>query len=150
MRKIYFIFSLLLIAGTVHTYAQAHKKTAVKKKPAVVGLSAAVAAGQKIYNQYCLTCHQADGSGVPGLNPPLIQTTFVLGDKTKIITILLNGFSESVEINGDTYSNVMPALSILKDQEIADVLTFVRNNFTNKASQVTAAEVKKIRASGGK
>lgn len=86
-----------------------------------------------------------DGSGVPHLNPPLIQTKYILGDKPTLIKIILNGL-ENVEIEGDTYTNKMPPLkSILKDQQIADVLTYVRNSFGNKASAVSAADVKIVR-----
>ncbi|HEY5369482.1 MAG TPA: cytochrome c [Hanamia sp.] len=102
-------------------------------------------AGKKVYKKTCLTCHQADGSGVPNMTPPLTQTTFVLGNKEKLIGIVLNGL-KNVDIDDQTYNNPMPALgSVLKDQEIADVLTYVRNSFGNKASAVTAAEVKTVR-----
>jgi len=102
-------------------------------------------AGEKIYKKLCLSCHQADGGGVPNMSPPLIKTSFVLGDKEKLIGIVLNGL-KNVDINDETYSNPMPALGpVLKDQEIADVLTYVRNSFGNKASAVTAAEVKTVR-----
>jgi len=87
-----------------------------------------------------------DGGGVQNMNPPLIKTTYVLGDKSKIIKIVLNGFSEKVPIDGDIFNNVMPPQSTLTDQEIANVLTYVRNSFGNKASAVTVAEVKKGRA----
>ncbi|MFN5136488.1 MAG: c-type cytochrome [Chitinophagaceae bacterium] len=102
--------------------------------------------GKKVYDTYCLTCHQADGAGVPRMNPPLIKTTYVLGDKKRLINIILKGFNESVEINGDYYDNPMPAQPQLNDQQIADVLTYVRNSFGNKASVVTLAEVKVERA----
>ena len=88
----------------------------------------------------------ADGVGFQQMNPPLIKTSYVLGNKATLIKIVLNGFKEKVEINDDTYSNVMASHSYLKDQEIADVLTYVRNSFGNKASAVTATEVKKVRA----
>jgi mono/diheme cytochrome c family protein len=102
-------------------------------------------AGEKIYKKLCLSCHQADGGGVPNMSPPLIKTSFVLGDKEKLIGIVLNGL-KNVDINDETYNNPMPALgSVLKDQEIADVLTYVRNSFGNKASAITAAEVKAVR-----
>jgi mono/diheme cytochrome c family protein len=102
-------------------------------------------AGEKIYKKLCLSCHQADGGGVPNMSPPLIKTSFVLGDKEKLIGIVLNGL-KNVDINDETYNNPMPALGpVLKDQEIADVLTYVRNSFGNKASAVTAAEVKTVR-----
>lgn len=102
--------------------------------------------GEKVYKQYCISCHQADGGGVPNMNPPLINTTYVLGDKERLIKIVLKGLNENIEIDGETFTNPMPALSILKDQQIADVLTYVRNSFGNKASAVSASEVKAVRA----
>ena len=101
--------------------------------------------GKKVYATYCLSCHQTDGSGVPKLNPPLIKTTWVLGDKKKLINVVLNGMNELIEIDGEEYENVMPAQSFLKDDQIADVLSYVRNSFGNKASVITAAEVKALR-----
>jgi mono/diheme cytochrome c family protein len=109
-------------------------------------LALSIANGKKVYVQNCLTCHQADGSGVANMNPPLIKTTYVLGDKTTLIKIVLNGFKEDVEINGQTFSNNMVAHDALKDEEIANVLTYVRNSFGNKGSAVTVAQVKTVRA----
>lgn len=103
------------------------------------------APGQAIYEQHCLTCHQANGSGVPNLNPPLRQTDWVLGDKTRLINVLLNGL-QGQEIQGEMYDNAMPAHNFLNDAQIADVLTYIRSNFGNKASVVTAEEVKVVRA----
>ena len=120
------------------------KKAATKKTQAATG--AVIANGKKIYGQYCLACHMADGAGVPNMNPPLIKTSYVLGDKTRLVNVILNGLATGEEIEGETYTNVMPAHNFLKDQEIADVLSFVRNSFGNKAGNITAAEVKAIRA----
>jgi len=101
--------------------------------------------GEKIYKQYCLSCHQADAGGVPNLTPPLINTPYVLGDKERLIKIVLNGLNENLEINDENFANPMPPLNILKDRQIADVLTYVRSSFGNKASAITAAEVKAVR-----
>jgi len=103
--------------------------------------------GAALYKQYCLTCHQADGSGVPKLNPPLIKTTWVSGEKPKLIKWVLQGSVEKVDIDGESYTNNMPAQNYLTDQQIADVLTYVRSSFGNKASAITPAEVKTVRAS---
>ncbi len=135
----------LFLFFSASLYAQA-KKTTTKPKPHTGGLSASIASGKLVYGKICITCHMADGGGVPNMNPPLIKTTYVLGPKPKLLSIVLNGFNESVEIDGTTYSNVMPAQDYLKDQEIADVLTYVRNSFGNKATAVTLADVKKARA----
>lgn len=102
--------------------------------------------GKKLYEQYCLTCHQADGSGVPKMNPPLIKTSYVTGDKKKLIQWILTGSVENVPIDGKYYSNNMPPQNYLKDEEIADILTYVRSSFGNKASVITAIDVKNIRA----
>jgi mono/diheme cytochrome c family protein len=80
------------------------------------------------------------------MNPPLTKTSYVLGDKTRLIKVVLNGFSKNVDIDGESYSNVMPAHDFLKDQEIAAVLTYVRKNFTNKAGAISTAQVKAVRA----
>lgn len=138
------IFALTAFCfSAISSYAQ-HKTTKTAAKPKAT-LSTSVAAGQKVYSQYCISCHQADGGGVQHMNPPLIKTTYVLGDKARIIKIVLNGFSEDVDINGESYSNTMPSFDNLKDQEIADVLTYVRNSFTNKASAVKVSEVTALR-----
>ncbi len=95
-----------------------------------------------------MACHQADGSGVPRLNPPLIKTSYVTGDKKKLVTIVLNGLKGGeVEIDGNVFDSPMAPQDFLKDQEIADVLTYIRNSFGNKASAVAPAEVKSVRAS---
>lgn len=109
-------------------------------------LKASVQRGKKVYETYCISCHQSDGKGMPGMNPPLIKTKQVLGNKTQLINIILIGLDEEMVINGETYFNPMPSQPHLKDQEIADVLTYVRNSFGNKASLVTTAEVKVARA----
>lgn len=138
------VLMMLMYAGV---QAQVkHKAKPKAKHSTTTGLAASIAKGKTVYMQTCVSCHQVDGGGVQNMNPPLINTTYVLGDKTKLITIVLNGFNESVEIEGNTYSNTMPSHDFLKDEDIANVLTFVRNSFGNKAPAVTTAEVTKVRA----
>lgn len=110
------------------------------------GSSTSKSNGKAVYATYCLTCHQADGGGVPRMNPPLIKTEYVNGNKQRLIGIVLNGLNVPLEINGDSYENPMASHAFLKDQQIADVLTYVRSSFGNKSSAITAAEVKAIRA----
>ena len=109
-------------------------------------LKASIDRGKKVYDMYCLSCHMEDGNGVPRMNPPLSKTTWVLGDKKKLIAVVLNGMDEEININGQAFSNTMAPHDFLKDEEIADVLTYIRNSFGNKASAVTTAEVKAARA----
>lgn len=102
--------------------------------------------GKKIYNAYCLSCHMQDAMGVPRLNPPLAGSELLVKEKTKPIRIVLRG---SEELKGETsgeYTNTMMPLSTLSDEEIADVLTFARNSFGNKAPKIKKADVKNERA----
>ncbi len=101
--------------------------------------------GKTVYTQYCLACHQADGNGVKGAFPTLHQTEYVLGDKTELITIIINGLQGPIEVNGEQYNNVMPQHSFLTDEQIAGVLTYVRKSFGNDAEEITAEEVKEVR-----
>jgi mono/diheme cytochrome c family protein len=140
--KIAAICALTLLSST-SIFAQAKKPAT---SPATGTLSASIARGKIVYSKICVTCHMADGLGAGAMNPPLAKTVYVLGAKPKLAAIVLNGFNESIEIDGNTFSNVMPSQDFLKDQEIADVLTYVRHSFGNKASAVTVAEVKKARA----
>jgi len=142
------IFLALALAGGVLSL-QAQHRPAAKAKPkagADPALAASLTRGAVVYKNVCITCHQADGGGVPNMNPPLIKTTYVLGDKARLAHIVLAGLAEPIEIDGDDYKQHMPAQAYLTDQQVADVLTFVRNSFGNKASAVQVAEVKAVRA----
>ncbi len=101
--------------------------------------------GKRVYDTYCMACHMSNGLGAPGMNPPLAGSDWVTGDKTRLIKVVLEGLNEPVEINGEIYQNVMAAHDFLNDQQIADVLTYIRQNFGNEAGPVTPGEVEAIR-----
>ena len=101
--------------------------------------------GGKIYTTYCVACHQINGKGASGRFPPLNKTDWVLGDKKRLISLIINGLEGQIEVNGETYNGIMPQHSFLSDEEIAGVLTYIRSNFGNNASAVTTEEVKAIR-----
>ena len=150
MKRGFIIGVFFLLAMQVAQSQTSQKKTAptktTTKATASSSLKSTMQRGELVYRSVCLTCHQADGGGVPRMNPPLIKTKWVLGDKTKLITLMLKGMNEPIEIEDEEYHNPMPPHAQLSDQQIADVLTFVRNSFGNKASAVTPTEVKSVRA----
>jgi mono/diheme cytochrome c family protein len=102
--------------------------------------------GESLYLKYCMACHQADGSGVPGMYPPVQSTDWVQGDKDRLIGLLLKGQQGEIEVNGKPFRGIMPSHSYLTDKEIADVLTYVRSHFGNQADAVTPEEVQHLRA----
>jgi len=103
--------------------------------------------GKKVYDSVCLACHMADGSGVPGMHPPLAETDWVTGDKERLIKLTLEGMSGKIEVKGEEYNSIMPPHSHLTNKQIADVLTYIRGSFGNNASEVTVEEVQEVRNS---
>jgi nitrite reductase (NO-forming) len=100
--------------------------------------------GKGIYERICTTCHQPDGRGMPGVFPPLAQSDFLMENAERAVGVLLEGLQGPITVNGQTFNGAMPNFS-LKDDEIAAVLSYVRNNFGNSGSTVTAADVKRVR-----
>ena len=119
--------------------------TATQVAPPV--LTAGMEAGKVVYEQNCVTCHQVNGKGVSGLNPPLAGTEYVNGDQDRLIGIVLNGSNVGLDVNGMVYNNTMPAHAFLSDEEVAHVLSYVRNSFGNQADTIAAEAVAKVRAS---
>ncbi|MEX0987783.1 MAG: cytochrome c [Bacteroidales bacterium] len=101
--------------------------------------------GKPLYAMHCLPCHQLDGNGVPGMYPPLNETEWVNGDKATLIDIVLHGMNEEIEVNGNFYNLAMAPLPHLTDQEVADVLNYVRKKFGSATEEVTPGEVTAIR-----
>lgn len=98
----------------------------------------------------CVGCHGADGAGLENLGPQLDQSDWVTGDPQRLIKVLLHGLSGPIEINGKTFTplTVMPGLGqnpTIKDQDIADLATYIRANWNNRASQIEEKTVKEIR-----
>lgn len=145
MKKI-IVVELVLLVVILMGFQTAPKKAAVQKQAAPV-TQATLNKGKLVYMQRCLVCHQADGGGVPHLNAPLDGASGVRSDdKARLVRIILKGMTDRVELDGEYYSNNMAPLADLSDQQIADVLTYIRNSWSNKASAVSAPEVKSIRA----
>jgi len=109
-------------------------------------LEARMARGKAVYMGTCSTCHQLEGQGLASVFPPLAKSDFLMADKQRSIHTVLAGLQGPVEVNGQTYNNVMPPLANFTDHEIADVLSFVRNSFGNQGEAVNDAEVAAVRA----
>jgi len=107
-------------------------------------------AGHEVYfrDAHCATCHQADGKGLDPAFPPLNSSGWVTGDPDRLIKLTLHGLMGPLEVNGKKYDGQVPMTpfgGMLKDDEIAAVLTYVRNSFDNKADPISAEQVKNVR-----
>lgn len=100
---------------------------------------------EKLYRQHCGTCHQFDGSGVPGMYPPLKDNPTVTGNREELITMVLAGISGPIEEKNEIYSGEMPPQDYLTDEEISKILSFVKTEFNNNHDVVMVFEVKAVR-----
>ena len=108
-----------------------------------------IAAGLKVYTANCAVCHQVDGYGVSNVQPALVDDDIAAGDTNLLITAVLKGPAGVIPADRPRYSNVMPAFKQLTDQQIADVLTYIRHDFNHGASPVDASQVQTVRAQAG-
>lgn len=101
--------------------------------------------GAALFLVNCAACHQATGEGIKGIFPPLAQSDYLLADKARSIRIAIQGTSGPLVVNGVEFQGVMPAPAPLEDQQVADILTYVRSAWGNRGDAVTAAEVAQVR-----
>jgi len=101
--------------------------------------------GKQKYEAVCAACHQLNGEGIPNAFPPLAKSDYLNADKKRAIGTVLRGLQGVVTVNGKQFNSVMPKLD-LSDEEIANVLTYVYGSWSNAGHQVSAQEVKALRA----
>lgn len=109
--------------------------------------------GKRLYTANCVACHQATGQGVAGQFPPLAGSEWVVGGDwhgdNHLVKILLQGLQGPIQVEGKTYNGAMPPWKQLKDEQIAAILTYIRNEWGNSASPISAEQVATIRAETG-
>ena len=112
----------------------------------VKSLEEQLSAGKQIYSQTCFACHQAEGQGIPNAFPPLAKSDYLNADVNRAIGIVLHGKSGEITVNGQKYNSVMTK-QVISSEEIADVLTYVYNNWGNNKSVVTTKMVNGVKNS---
>ena len=106
--------------------------------------------GKAVYENICGLCHNNDGAGKPGQAPPFAGSEWALGNPNHMIRIPLAGLAGPVEIKGQQWNLAMPAMgAALSDDDLAAVLTYIRQSWGNKASAITPEQVKAVRAAVG-
>lgn len=111
-----------------------------------------VAAGKKLYAT-CATCHQVNGMGVPGTYPPLAASDWVTGSEERLVRVLLHGLGGPIDVNGTTYNGAMPAFGRVpgggynwNEEKVSQVLTYIRQEWGNKAAPITKEKVAEVLA----
>ncbi len=137
---------LLLLAGLAIGSIAAVADDVVNERPPEQGLEE----GRALFLATCSPCHQAEGQGMKGIFPPLAGSDFIAGnDKETVLATILKGLTGKLVVNDVEYNNVMPAMSHLSDEHIAQIISFVYNSWDNPGGMIAAHEVGAIRASLG-
>jgi nitrite reductase (NO-forming) len=103
-------------------------------------------AGSVLFKGTCSTCHQENGEGMPDAFPPLAKSDYLTSNPQRAIGVVLNGLSGPVTVNGKSFNSVMPPMSQLTDDEIANILTYALNSWGNSGGAVSKEQVAKTRA----
>lgn len=135
-------FSNTALAKMEKRKMQPHIKTPDEKNDVIRGK---IISKSEIYNTYCVSCHQADGNGDGNRFPPIAGSEWVTGDPKRLILVMLQGLEGPVTVKGKKYNNVMPSHAFLNDDDIAEVLTYIRQNFGNDAEEIKPVDVYAIR-----
>ncbi len=114
-----------------------------QKKPAF-DLKASMTRGRETYITYCLSCHLDQGEGIEGVYPPLAKSDYLMADKNRAVRQVLYGASGEMVVNGKTYNAEMTGVEI-SDQEVSDVVNYIRNSFGNKGGSITPQQVSALR-----
>ncbi|HEY0653599.1 MAG TPA: cytochrome c [Chryseosolibacter sp.] len=128
MKKGIYVFTLALVAIGFLSFTQKFD------------LKASIARGKEVYTAQCLSCHQEQGEGIEDVFPPLAKSDYLMADKTRSIKQTLHGVSGEIKVNGKTYNGEMSGFD-LSDEEVSDVLNYIRNSWGNKGAAITPQEV---------
>jgi mono/diheme cytochrome c family protein len=140
-------YILRLNVTTATEYGDQRTVSDLRQRPKAAAGGPAAVDGAAIFSARCAACHQATGTGLPGVFPPLAGSNWVNGRDTTVIQIVLHGIQGSLTVNGVTYNGAMPTFGAqLSDAEIAAVLTHVRDHWGNTAGAVDAQLVAAQRA----
>jgi mono/diheme cytochrome c family protein len=156
-----FVFSGLVLASATYLnrYSGHFSATIYNEngKPGGTAAAAAtapdpVALGKRQFQSACMVCHQANGLGIPAAFPPLAGSEWANGSEERVIRIVLHGLGGEVKVGAATFNGVMPSFGNVpgsgynwRDDQIADVLTYVRQEWGNKAAPITPEQVTAIR-----
>lgn len=134
MRMKFFVYSMtLFVLSSLFAFQKSN-----------FDLKSSIARGKDTYSTYCLSCHMEQGEGMEGIYPPLAKSDYLMADKKRSIQQVLYGVTGEIKVNGQAYTTDMTGFD-LSDDEVSDVLNYIRNSFGNKGEAVTPEQVKAAR-----
>lgn len=131
MKIVFSILVVLVLALTLQSFNQDFD------------LKASVARGKTVFDSQCASCHMEDGNGLEGVFPTLVKSDYFT-DKNRLVKVVTTGLRGPIVVNGVNYDGEMPA-NVLTDEQVSDVLNYVRNSWGNKAEAILPGEIQKAK-----
>ena len=131
MKIVFSIVVVLILAVTLQSFNQNFD------------LKASIVRGKSVYNTQCASCHMEEGNGIEGVFPTLIKSDYFT-DKNRLVKVVTTGLRGPIVVNGVNYDGEMPATD-LTDEQVSDVLNYVRNSWGNEAKAVLPSEIQQAK-----
>lgn len=128
-KAIFFVASITIIASSFSFQEK-------------LDLKASIARGKEVYTAQCMSCHMEQGEGIESVYPPLAKADYLKKDKKVLADQILHGITGEIKVNGVVYNGEMTPFEHLSDQEVSDVLNYIRNSWGNKGDAVRPEDVK--------
>lgn len=128
---------ILVVTACVKKKQSDHPETSVKFDQYYVH-------GEQLYLKNCSNCHQKEGTGLGLLYPPLKNSDYLLQNRNDVICLIRNGKSGELIVNGKSFNMAMPAMPSLTDLEIAEIATYIYNNWEHDQGLVDVGDVTAI------
>jgi len=137
----YLIFSMIIIScnqhGKSNKYEHLDQRTKIRLKQYLVE-------GKRLYSLHCANCHQPDGAGLAKLYPPLKSSDYLISNRNESICGMRYGQKGEIIVNGISFNQEMPGVLNLTDLEIAEIATYIYNEFADTVQIITINEVRAI------
>jgi cytochrome c551 len=130
-------FSYLLLIAQCSLLITSCSKEEVKLKQYYID-------GQALYKLHCANCHQENGQGLAGLYPPIAGSDFLKKNKELILCSMRNGLKDTIMVNGKTYRQPMPANTQLQALDVAEIATYIYNEWGDEKVITDVKSVQKV------
>lgn len=100
--------------------------------------------GEELYKTHCQNCHQADGTGLGGVYPPLRDSDYLLNHRDDVICLIRFGKQGEIVVNGRMYNMQMPPQPNLSDLEVAEIATYIYNSWGNEGGLFDVKDVSPV------
>ena len=130
--KLIFLIAVIAVTTTLFSFQDKPK----------FDLKSSIARGKEVYSAQCISCHMEQGEGIENVYPPLAKADYLKKDKSVLAGQILHGITGEIKVNGVAYNGEMTPFEHLSDQEVSDVLNYVRNSWGNKGDAVRPEDVK--------